>query len=250
MIPRGVIPSMIRTDAIQRVRDAPAQHRRDMQRDFRNYGTTAIGRAARTVGTPLLRAGGAAGGVAGGALSAGFDKVRDVAVAAGESVTGFAKALLPVAAGTAAAELGINGLSAAFGHLKDSVALATDFESTRLGFEILLKSGDARELMADIRQYAATTPFNNRESTDASRQLLAYGFAADQMMPTLQMLGDVSAAVSDRLPIGDAAYLYGTLRSQGQAYAVDVRQFSGRGVSINEELAAVFGKSTRARGAN
>ena len=75
---------------------------------------------------------------------------------------------------------------------------------------------------------------------------MAYGFTAEQVLPTLRMLGDVSAAMPDRLPIGDAAYLYGTLRSQGRAYARDVLQFSNRGISIiHQELSLAPNLSVR-----
>ena len=52
------------------------------------------------------------------------------------------------------------------------------------------------------------------------------------------MLGNVAAGVGSQL--GDLAYLYGTLRTQGRAYAVDIRQFAGRGIPIYEELAKVL----------
>lgn len=218
-------------------RDTPA-----FVRSLTEYGQPgALSRSASAVGGVAR----SVAGFAGNGLAAGFGRVRDAAGEATSSVMGFAKAIPPIAVGVAAAEVGLGGLSMAFGHLKDSVTKATDFESTLLGFEVLLRSADdARTLVADIRRFAATTPFNNRELADAGRQLLAYGFTAEKVMPTIKMLGDVSAAMPDRLPIGDAAYLYGTLRSQGRAYARDILQFSQRGISINEELAAVLGKST------
>ena len=53
------------------------------------------------------------------------------------------------------------------------------------------------------------------------------------------MLGNVSAGLS--VPLNDMIYLYGTLRAQGRAMTVDIRQFAGRGVPIYEELAKVLG---------
>lgn len=53
------------------------------------------------------------------------------------------------------------------------------------------------------------------------------------------MLGNVSAGLS--VPLNDMIYLYGTLRAQGRAFTVDIRQFAGRGVPIYEELAKVLG---------
>src|SRR5690606_30768558 len=50
--------------------------------------------------------------------------------------------------------------------------------------------------------------------------------------------GDIAAGVG--APINDLIYLYGTLRTQGRAYAQDIRQFAGRGIPIYEELAKVL----------
>lgn len=55
------------------------------------------------------------------------------------------------------------------------------------------------------------------------------------------MLGDVASGL--QIPIGQLIYLYGTLRTQGRAMTVDIRQFAGRGIPIYEELAKVLGVS-------
>lgn len=55
------------------------------------------------------------------------------------------------------------------------------------------------------------------------------------------MLGDVASGL--QIPIGQLIYLYGTLRTQGRAMTVDIRQFAGRGIPIFEELAKVLGVS-------
>lgn len=149
---------------------------------------------------------------------------------------------LAIGVGAAATIVGIHGLSEALSELKDSVNMAADLEMTTLAFEVMLKSGDrATKMLADIRQFAAQTPFNTAELTDSSRKLIAYGLAADQIIPTLRMLGDVSAAT--QTPIGDLSYLYGTLAAQQRAYTKDIYQFANRGIPIYEELAKVLKKS-------
>ncbi len=39
------------------------------------------------------------------------------------------------------------------------------------------------------------------------------------------------------LPLGDIAYLYGTLKTSGRVTLMDLRQFAGRGIPIYETLA-------------
>lgn len=149
---------------------------------------------------------------------------------------------LAAGAGFAAAKIGIGGLTDAFNQLKDSVDLAANLEMTTLAFEVMLKSGErAKEMIAEIRKFAAQTPFNATELTDSSRKLLAYGIAGDQVIPTLRMLGDVASAT--QTPIADLSYLYGTLAAQQRAYTRDIYQFANRGIPIYEELSKVLGKS-------
>ena len=69
--------------------------------------------------------------------------------------------------------------------------------------------------------------------------MIAYGSSAENVGDELVMLGNVAAGVGSQL--SEIAYLYGTLRTQGRAYAVDIRQFAGRGIPIYEELAKVLG---------
>ena len=124
----------------------------------------------------------------------------------------------------------IGGLSAY------SVKLASDAEQTKQSFEVMLGSAEkANKLVAEVKRFAAETPFGSTELIDASRQLIAYGTSAEQVIPTLRMLGDVSAGVGQ--PLGDITYLFGTLQTQGRAFTKDLYQFAGRGIPIYEALA-------------
>lgn len=170
--------------------------------------------------------------------------LRAQAREAATSVLGFVGKVAATAGTLVAVQAGLSGVAGAIDTVRDSVRAAADLEQTKLGFEVML--GDARratEMVADVRRFAATTPFNTRDLTDATRQLIAYGINADQVMNDLKMLGDVSAAFGARLPIGDLTYLYGTLYAQQRAFTKDLYQFAGRGIPIWRELGRVTGKS-------
>jgi len=114
------------------------------------------------------------------------------------------------------------------------------FEQLDVAFQTILKSKEKADLLfAATVKFAATTPFNLTEVATATKQLLAYGFASKDITDVLTTLGNVAAGVS--APIGDIVYLYGTLKTQGRAYAQDIRQFTGRGIPIIAELAKQFG---------
>ena len=137
-----------------------------------------------------------------------------------------------------ALEAGLEGVAGAFGQLKDAVKLAADLEQTTIAFEVMLKSANAaKEMIGDIRKFAATTPFNNKELTDSARQLLAYGVAADQVIPTVKMLGDVSAAFGKDLKIDRLAFLYGTAFAQERLFTKDMNQFAQAGMYRKENAA-------------
>ncbi|MCF2498404.1 tape measure protein [Dyadobacter chenhuakuii] len=115
-----------------------------------------------------------------------------------------------------------------------------EFQQLEIALNTMLGSKfKADKLMGEIIQTAASTPFGLKDLATGTKQLLAYGSASGSVVGEIRMLGDVASGVS--VPINDLIYLYGTLRSQGRAYAVDIRQFAGRGIPIYAELAKVLG---------
>ena len=124
--------------------------------------------------------------------------------------------------------------------IRSMVQIRGEFQQLEIAFSTMLKSGEkADKLMADLTKFAGETPFGLQSSANAARQLIAYGSAAETVIDELTMLGDVAAGTGTQ--IGDLVYLYGTLRTQGKAYTMDIRQFAGRGIPIYDELAKVLG---------
>lgn len=120
-----------------------------------------------------------------------------------------------------------------------AVKSAANFEQTRIGLENMLGSADkARAVLAEVSKFAADTPFEFPELAQATRQLVAFGFNGEDAVKTMKQLGDVSAAVG--APINDLAYLMGTLKTQGRAFTIDIRQFAQRGIPIYEYLSKVL----------
>lgn len=135
---------------------------------------------------------------------------------------------------------GIGGAAALKGFVSDLINVRGQFQQLEIAFSTMLKSKEAADkLMAELVDIAAKTPFDLQGVAQSAKQMLAYGSSAENVGKELVMLGNVAAGVGAQL--GDIAYLYGTLRTQGRAYAVDIRQFAGRGIPIYEELAKVLG---------
>ena len=126
--------------------------------------------------------------------------------------------------------------------IENIVRVRGEFQQLEVAFTTMLQSREkADKLMSEAVDFAARTPFDLQGVASGIRQLLAYGTAAEDAIKEVEMLGNVAAGLS--VPLNDMIYLYGTLRSQGRAYTVDIRQFAGRGVPIYEELSKVLGVS-------
>lgn len=126
--------------------------------------------------------------------------------------------------------------------LQSIVTTRGQFQQLEIAFETMLRSGTkSKTLMDQLVETAAKTPFDLQGIASSTKQMLAYGSSVETVVDEIVMLGNVASGVG--APLGEIAYLYGTLRAQGRAYAVDIRQFAGRGIPIYEELAKVIGVS-------
>jgi len=113
-------------------------------------------------------------------------------------------------------------------------------ENTTMSFTVMMKSAEkAKAQMKDLYDFAVNSPLTFKETASSSKQLMAYGFAAEELIPTMKTLGSVAIATGHSLD--DISYVYGTLKSQGKAYSRDLMQFGMRGIPIYEELAKVMG---------
>lgn len=133
----------------------------------------------------------------------------------------------------------VTGLMSFAGDLAKSAGAAQQFDSALTN--MLQSKEKANDLSAQVKSFAATTPFELPEVQKATTQMLAFGFGAADTIPMLRRLGDVAAGLGQ--PVGDLAYLYGTTRVQGRLYTNDLMQFANRGIPIIEELSKVLGVS-------
>ena len=132
--------------------------------------------------------------------------------------------------------------AAALGLGAKAVSLAAEIEQVEVAFSTLLGSEEATgKMIKNLQDFAASTPFQFPGLADAARSLVAFGVDADETIPTLKRIGDISAGIS--APIGDIAEIYGKARVQGRLFAEDINQLTGRGIPIIGELAKQFGVS-------
>jgi tape measure domain-containing protein len=131
--------------------------------------------------------------------------------------------------------------SSAFEAGKAALQMAMDFERAGIAFEVMTRSAaTGKELLASVNQLALESPFKSKDLILDAKQLKAFGFEADQITPTLAMLGDVSSATST--DISRIVLAYGQVRVAGRLLGTELRQFSDAGIPLMDELAAVMNK--------
>lgn len=125
----------------------------------------------------------------------------------------------------------------------DIVKTRGEFQQLEIAFNTMLGSAErGTQLMQELTNTAASTPFDLGGIANSAKQLLAYGTAAEDVNDTLVMLGNIASGLS--LPLNDLVYLYGTTMVQGRLFTQDVRQFMGRGIPLVQELSKQLGKTT------
>jgi tape measure domain-containing protein len=125
---------------------------------------------------------------------------------------------------------------------KNAVDLAAKLEQTKIAFTTM--TGSARVADAFIREmtaFAKTTPFEIDQVETASKQLLAYWFAVQDVIPNLRMLGDISAGIGmDKLP--NLIMAFGQVSAATRLTGNELRQFTEAWVPLLEELAKIMKK--------
>lgn len=124
-------------------------------------------------------------------------------------------------------------------------AQAGRVQQLQVAFETMLGSAEkAKEMIEELSNFASRTPFTLPGVERSAQQLLAVGFAAEEVIPTLKMVGDVAAGLSlgedglQRLIVN-----LGQIRAQGKLTGRELRDFAVNGVPLLDELAKMFGKT-------
>jgi tape measure domain-containing protein len=132
---------------------------------------------------------------------------------------------------------------------KDTVGTAIDFnamlQTAQIGFATMLGSAEkAQKFLDDMADFAARTPFEYPELLDASKKMLAYGFAAENVLPTLRAVGDASAALgSGNEGINRITLALGQIQAKGKLSAEEMRQLTEAGIPAWHILADAMGKT-------
>jgi hypothetical protein len=172
-------------------------------------------------------------GVDGRKFQSGLAKAR------GETRS-FAADVTKIVSAIALYDIGKSAVTSVFGLARETVNLAATAETAAVQFKVLTGSASsAAAVMDEINKFAADTPFESMEITQAAKQLIAFGGSAGTVIGELRTLGDLSAGMG--IPLTELAEIYGKARIQGRLFMEDINQLQGRGINISAELAKEFG---------
>lgn len=160
----------------------------------------------------------------------GLEKVSKAAQlfaasAIGQKIAGFASEI---------AQLGITCIQS-----------AAQMKQYEIAFTTMLNSADAgKKMLADLKQFAASTPFDVPGVVQAGQQLMAFGFQAQEIIPMLTSLGDAAAGLGKgSAGVGQIAYAMGQMRTSGTLKTQDMMQLTNAGINAWQMLADASGKT-------
>ena len=116
-------------------------------------------------------------------------------------------------------------------------------EQTRVAFTSMLGSAaEANAMIANLQKFAAETPFEMPGVRDAAQQLLAFGYDANEIIPTLTALGNAASGLGrGQDGFNHLAFVFGQIRTTGQLMGQDVMQLAQLGVPVKDILAKNLG---------
>lgn len=129
--------------------------------------------------------------------------------------------------------------------LTSGKTLASTRETNRLAFiNELGGEAQADAFLADVLETANSTPFLYDDLTSISKTLLSFGYAVEDVIPTLTKVGDAGAAKGLAAnDIGTVATYLGRMKSSDKASLEYLNPLSERGFSVFQWLADDLGVS-------
>lgn len=149
----------------------------------------------------------------------------------------------------------LGGLGAASGiglalMAKDAVSAGIKFaafgEQAQTAFTTMLGGADkAQSMMKDLSTFAAKTPFELPQVTSAAQRLMAFGFRAQDVIPTLTSIGDAVAGMGGGAEqVNQVTNAIGQMSAKGRIQSDEILQLTEAGIPALRILANQYGVTT------
>lgn len=115
-------------------------------------------------------------------------------------------------------------------------------QSLEISFSTLLGNKEkAAAMFGEIRHLAATTPMLVKDLATGAQTMLGFGIAADEVMPMLRSLGDIS--MGDAQKFNSLALAFSQMSATGKLMGQDLMQMVNAGFNPLNEIARTTGKT-------
>lgn len=166
-------------------------------------------------------------------------------VALNVDTRGATQRLREVQSQATATERAIGGLGGAIGKLAAAFSViqaakfvfvsTAEIESQTRSLQVLTGSAEkAGQIIKDLQQLGAATPFTSTELIDSAKRLQAFGVETNKVVETTRRLADVSGATGAELQ--GLVTAYGQVQAKGRLQGEELLQFQERGVALQQVL--------------
>lgn len=129
-----------------------------------------------------------------------------------------------------------------------ALQMSARIESAGTAFTTMTGSAQkAAVLLNQIKQFAATTPFEFPELVRSSQKLLGFGVSAEKVIPTLRSIGNaVSAVGGGSVEVDRITLALGQMAAKGKVSQQEMNQLAETGLPVRDILAKGLGVTTSA----
>ncbi len=139
--------------------------------------------------------------------------------------------------------LGLAGVGvAAGGFAMKAIKAASEAEQMQISFTTMLGSAEkAQNFIAQMKEFAAKTPFETTDISKAAQTFLSFGMDVESVMPSVQMIGDVAMGNKERFAALSLAFAQ--VQSTGRLMGQDLLQMVNQGFNPLQIISEKTGKS-------
>ncbi len=163
-----------------------------------------------------------------------FKGIGDTAVSEGQRMDSTFKKIAITAGSIFATQQALS-----FG--KSMIQVRGDIESLQISFETLAGKAKGAALFGDIKDFAVNTPMMLQDLAKGAQTLLAFNIEAQNVMPILRQIGDIS--MGDAQKFNSLTLAFAQMSSTGKLMGQDLLQMINAGFNPLTVIAEKTGKS-------
>lgn len=137
--------------------------------------------------------------------------------------------------------VGVFSVQQAISFARQVVNVRGEIESLQKSFEILAGKEQGVKLFSEIKDFAVNTPMMMNDIAKGAQTLLSFNIAAEEVMPILRAIGDIS--MGDAQKFNSLTLAFSQMSSTGKLMGQDLLQMINAGFNPLSVIAEKTGKS-------